>query len=134
MIAESSWISYTVTVSDPLFFTLMEKFSGQPAGAGGLITFKDSSTGAVIPAVTVVDSNGYSTTTTTGTFTYTYPYSLVAFYFSATGYTSSSSSYVIDSERTETIYLTAAEPEPDQTMFNSPHQVHSAGALGKSNS
>jgi oleate hydratase len=41
-IAESSWISYTVTVSDPLFITLMEKFSGVPAGTGGLITFKDS--------------------------------------------------------------------------------------------
>lgn len=43
VIEESSWISYTVTVSDPLFFTLMEQFSGQPAGTGGLITFKDSS-------------------------------------------------------------------------------------------
>lgn len=42
VIAESSWISYTVTVREPLFFDLMEKFSGQPAGAGGLITFKDS--------------------------------------------------------------------------------------------
>jgi oleate hydratase len=41
-IAQSSWISYTVTVSDPLFFTLMERFSGTPAGTGGLITFKDS--------------------------------------------------------------------------------------------
>jgi oleate hydratase len=41
-IAESSWISYTVTVNDPLFITLMEKFSGVPAGTGGLITFKDS--------------------------------------------------------------------------------------------
>ena len=37
VIAESSWISYTVTVKDPLFFDLMETFSGQPAGAGGLI-------------------------------------------------------------------------------------------------
>lgn len=42
VIAESSWISYTVTVKEPLFFDLMEKFSGSPAGAGGLITFKDS--------------------------------------------------------------------------------------------
>ncbi|CAN5140843.1 oleate hydratase [soil metagenome] len=41
-IAESSWISYTVTVNDPMFITLMEKFSGVPAGTGGLITFKDS--------------------------------------------------------------------------------------------
>ncbi len=42
VIAESSWISYTVTVKEPLFFALMEKFSGSPAGSGGLITFKDS--------------------------------------------------------------------------------------------
>ncbi len=42
VIAESSWISYTVTVKEPLFLTLMEKFSGSPAGTGGLITFKDS--------------------------------------------------------------------------------------------
>jgi oleate hydratase len=42
-IAESSWISYTVTVSDPLFFDLMEAFSGSKPGMGGLITFKDSS-------------------------------------------------------------------------------------------
>lgn len=41
-IAESSWISYTVTVKDPLFIELMEKFSDRPAGTGGLITFKDS--------------------------------------------------------------------------------------------
>lgn len=41
-ISESSWISYTVTVNDPLFLALMEKFSGVPAGTGGLITFKDS--------------------------------------------------------------------------------------------
>ena len=40
---ESSWISYTVTVKDPLFFKLMEEFSGSKAGTGGLITFKESS-------------------------------------------------------------------------------------------
>jgi oleate hydratase len=42
-IAESSWISFTVTVKDPLFLELMERFSGSAAGAGGLITFKQSS-------------------------------------------------------------------------------------------
>lgn len=41
-IAESSWISYTVTVKGPLFFDLMKAFSGSEPGAGGLITFKDS--------------------------------------------------------------------------------------------
>lgn len=42
-VEESSWISYTVTVRDPLFLQLMQRFSGSAAGAGGLITFKDSS-------------------------------------------------------------------------------------------
>lgn len=42
-IAESSWISYTVTVKDPLFLQLMERFSGSAPGTGGLITFKESS-------------------------------------------------------------------------------------------
>jgi oleate hydratase len=41
-IQESSWESFTVTMSDPLFFELMQKFSGSEAGKGGLITFKDS--------------------------------------------------------------------------------------------
>lgn len=42
-IDESIWESFTVTVSDPLFFDLMRRFSGSEAGKGGLITFKDSS-------------------------------------------------------------------------------------------
>jgi oleate hydratase len=41
-IPESSWESFTVTMSDPLFFDLMQKFSGSEAGKGGLITFKES--------------------------------------------------------------------------------------------
>ena len=39
---ESTWVSFTVTVNDPTFFSLMEAFSGSEAGKGGLITFKDS--------------------------------------------------------------------------------------------
>jgi oleate hydratase len=41
-IPESSWESFTVTMTDPLFFELLEQFSGSEAGKGGLITFKDS--------------------------------------------------------------------------------------------
>lgn len=41
-VKESSWISFTVTVKDPLFLQLMERFSGSAAGTGGLITFKQS--------------------------------------------------------------------------------------------
>jgi oleate hydratase len=41
-IEESLWESFTVTVSDPTFFELMQNFSGSEPGKGGLITFKDS--------------------------------------------------------------------------------------------
>ena len=41
--SESSWESFTVTTTDPLFFELMAKFSKNEPGKGGLITFKDSS-------------------------------------------------------------------------------------------
>lgn len=39
---ESKWISFTVTLQDPLFFRLMEKFTGNAAGTGGLTTITDS--------------------------------------------------------------------------------------------
>ncbi len=42
-IDESKWLSFTVTLSDPTFFTLMETFTGNVAGTGGLVTFTDSS-------------------------------------------------------------------------------------------
>ncbi len=41
-IPESWWASYTVTLKDTVFFDKMEKFSGNVAGTGGLVTFKDS--------------------------------------------------------------------------------------------
>jgi len=39
---ESKWESFTVTSKGHLFFQLMEEFSGNTAGTGGLVTFKDS--------------------------------------------------------------------------------------------
>ena len=42
-IGESKWESFTVTFQGSTFFDLMEKFSGNAAGTGGLVTFKDSS-------------------------------------------------------------------------------------------
>ena len=39
---ESKWLSFTVTMRDPTFFNLMEKFTGNVAGTGGLVTFTDS--------------------------------------------------------------------------------------------
>jgi oleate hydratase len=41
-IAQSNWASFTVTLKDPAFFNQMQRFSGNEAGTGGLVTFKDS--------------------------------------------------------------------------------------------
>ena len=41
-IPESFWESFTVTLDDTIFFEKMEAFSGNRAGTGGLVTFKDS--------------------------------------------------------------------------------------------
>jgi oleate hydratase len=41
-IAQSDWASFTVTLKDPAFFDQMQHFSGNAAGTGGLVTFKDS--------------------------------------------------------------------------------------------
>jgi oleate hydratase len=38
----SKWLSFTVTMRDPTFFNLMETFTGNVAGTGGLVTFTDS--------------------------------------------------------------------------------------------
>jgi oleate hydratase len=41
-IAQSCWESFTVTLSNPAFFDKMKQFTGNDAGTGGLVTFKDS--------------------------------------------------------------------------------------------
>lgn len=41
-VGESKWESFTVTFRDPTFFRRMEELTGNPAGTGGLVTFKDS--------------------------------------------------------------------------------------------
>ncbi|MFM9973944.1 MAG: oleate hydratase, partial [Beijerinckiaceae bacterium] len=41
-IAQSCWESFTVTLKNPTFFSEMNLFSGNEAGIGGLVTFKDS--------------------------------------------------------------------------------------------
>lgn len=41
-IPESYWASFTVTLKDSIFFDKMEQFTGNRAGTGGLVTFKDS--------------------------------------------------------------------------------------------
>ena len=42
-IAKSKWLSFTVTVSTPLFRNLLTKLTQRPYGREGLVTFKDSS-------------------------------------------------------------------------------------------
>ena len=41
-VAQSCWESFTVTLKTPAFFDKMNQFSGNEAGTGGLVTFKDS--------------------------------------------------------------------------------------------
>ncbi len=41
-IAQSSWESFTVTLKNHAFFDEMNRFSGNEAGTGGLVTFRDS--------------------------------------------------------------------------------------------
>jgi oleate hydratase len=41
-IAQSNWESFTVTLKNPTFFDMMTQLSGNEAGTGGLVTFKDS--------------------------------------------------------------------------------------------
>jgi oleate hydratase len=41
-IPETTWASFTVTLKDSAFFDQMEAFTGNKAGTGGLVTFKDS--------------------------------------------------------------------------------------------
>jgi oleate hydratase len=41
-IAQSYWESFTVTLPTSAFFDQMQQFSGNEAGTGGLVTFKDS--------------------------------------------------------------------------------------------
>lgn len=41
-VAQSCWESFTVTLTTPAFFDGMNHFSGNEAGTGGLVTFKDS--------------------------------------------------------------------------------------------
>jgi len=42
---QTKWVTFTVTHEDRSFFDLMERFSGSPAGQGGLVTIKNSGWG-----------------------------------------------------------------------------------------
>jgi oleate hydratase len=42
LVAESKWMSFTVTMRDPMCFDLMRQFTGNVAGTGGIVTLVDS--------------------------------------------------------------------------------------------
>ena len=44
-VERTKWVTFTVTQADDRFVRRMERFSGSPAGQGGLVTLKDSSWG-----------------------------------------------------------------------------------------
>jgi oleate hydratase len=41
-VQRSVWYSFTVTLRDPAYFTFMARFTGNSAGTGGLVTFRNS--------------------------------------------------------------------------------------------
>jgi PKD repeat protein/lysophospholipase L1-like esterase len=69
------------------------------------VNFVDSTTNLPIPVVLVMDSLGRNQTTSVGTFVGTYPYSTVVLYLSSSGYDSKSASYIVDSDRSETVQM-----------------------------
>jgi hypothetical protein len=75
----------------------------------------DDSTNLPIPVVVVTDSVGNNQTTSTGTYVQTYPYEAVVLYFIASGYNTESASYIIDSDRTETVGLTKTNVIPQSS-------------------
>ena len=86
------------------------------------INFVDSVTNLPIPVVTVIDTNGNNATTSTGQFVGTYNYGAVVLYFLSSGYTSQSASYVVDSNRVETVQLTKSTT-PSATTWYTPKTV-----------
>ena len=44
-VARTQWVTFTVTHADDRFMRRVERFTGSPAGQGGLVTLKDSSWG-----------------------------------------------------------------------------------------
>jgi len=91
------------------------------------VNFKDADTLAPIPVVSVIDSVGNNQTTSSATFIQTYAYSAVVLYMSSEGYYSKAVSYIMDEDRTVTVYLTEfiASPtiSPQQNTIWSPPQV-----------
>jgi hypothetical protein len=69
------------------------------------VLFVDSSTLLPIPIVDVTDSLGYVETTSVGTYNHSYDYGAVVLYLISSGYDTRSASFIMDSNRTETVTL-----------------------------
>ena len=91
------------------------------------LTFKDAATSADIPVVNVTDSFNNTAVTTVGTAQFQYNYTAVAIYATASGYYGKTTSYIIDKDRSETIYLTpetaTANVSSQTVTYYSPWQV-----------
>jgi len=90
------------------------------------LNIKDATTLAGIPGATIMTSNGDNTTSNLlGVATISSNYTALVVSVGATGYYSRSISYVIDRDRTETIYLTTAPTVSNGTplTYYSPWQV-----------
>jgi hypothetical protein len=93
-----------------------------------IFNVKDATTHSGIPGALVSLSNGDNTTTDLfGVATFSMNYSAIVAQFGATGYYSRTISYVVDRDRTETVYLTVAPASANttaQTMtYYTPWQV-----------
>jgi len=82
------------------------------------LEFQDSVTHSPIPVVTVLDSVGGNQTTATATFTGSYNYSVVVVYITSEGYVATSRSYVMDEDRSATIYLVGSPEPPVPPVLN----------------
>jgi hypothetical protein len=90
------------------------------------VNYKDSVTHNPIPIVQVIDSNGLNQTTSTGTFVAQYNYSVVVLYATSSGYLSKSTSYVMDEDKTATVYLVATlapNNTAQQNTWYTPKQI-----------
>jgi PKD repeat protein len=89
------------------------------------INFVDSSTNLAIPVVKVVNAaDGTSVNTTTGTYTGTFGYTTVVLYCHSDGYQAKSVSYVMSSDKTETVQLIESSTQTQgQSVWWTPHTV-----------
>jgi hypothetical protein len=85
-------------------------------------TFVDSSN-IVIPIVNVQDTLGFATTTSAGSFSNTYQYGSVTFTSTSTGYESTSTTVLMDSDISQNITMATAAPGSSQVSYFTPHKV-----------